>query len=489
MKTLHYTILLSLLSLNYTNAQISVELPTNYVNRVAYGFVEDLGDSTIRCGYYTGVNGMVENMISLTMRKSDLIALDTTVIWSRNGRNINLDAGLYFQQCGNNWYYVDTWQNDSNDVTSYISISLLNQDKTPGNHLFTKRWSGWQVKGEPKIIGDSLYVLLSTRSFGDTSFIEVYDLQGSLVAKKYYDFITLTGYSVNNLNYNIAQDSTLVITDKLNGNLLLVNRFSLDTIKTLRIDGVAMANHEYGSMYPVLTVGSKDYITQMGNISMLFGINSGNLTADDQIYLYRRNWSGDSLYLVNLGPKNVDNDAFAFLDNSNGAEPNFISAGRLPARLELIPSLPNQVIIYRHNQFGSDSILLFGADNHLPTTLFGDDNGDLYMFSSYTLVNSTGETRGVLTKIPAYLIGLIEDKKVSPQVIVYPNPTADRVQFDLGKQTLTRLEVYAQDGRLLKAANRPSYPGISLAELPANLYIIVLELDDGTRLSSVVSKQ
>lgn len=488
MKTFFFAILYSF-SLIYSQAQISLELPTNYVNILAYGFVEENSDSTIRCGYYTGVNGVVENMVTHTIRKSDLVPLDTTVIWSRNGRNINLNAGLYFQQSDSIAYYVDTWQNDSNDVISYISLSLLNQDKTPGTHLFSKRWSGWQVKGEPIIIGDSLYVLLSTLTLGDTSFIEIYDLQGTMVAKRHYDFITLNGYTVGNLNYDPSRDSILVIDDKLKGDLLLVNRFSLDTVKTLRIDGIAMANHEYGSMYPEITLVTNDHITQLGNISMLFGINSGNLTIDDQIYLYRRNWIGDSLHIVNLGPKNIKNDAFAFLDNSNGGVPNFISAGRLPARLELIPSLPNQVLIYRYNQYGSDSLLLFGANNHLPRTLYGDDNGDLYMFSSYTLVNTTGETRGVLTKIPAYLIGLIEDKKVSPQIIMYPNPTADRVQFDLGNQTVTRIDVYAQDGHLLKTAIRPDYPGIGLADLPANLYIIILELDDGTRLSSVVSKR
>jgi len=469
--------------------QNSIEYNTGLQNIMTWGFIESISDSTLRCGYYVGQNGNAEAIIARTIRKSDLVATDSNIVWQRNGRFINIEGGLYFQTSNSTNYYVDTWQNDSNDVTSYVAIYYLNADKTPGSHLFTKKWDGWQIKGPPRIIGDSMYVLLSRITFSDTTYVEIYNLQGVLVAKKFYDYQTILGYTVNSLFHSIEKDSILVVSDKLGSELVLIDRYSLDTVNTIRPDQVFLANHEYGSFYPGETYIHKHYISQLGRVSMLFGISSGNINLDGQIFYDRRSYNGDSLYLVNLGPKHIDNDAFAFWEDPTSARPNFIAAGRLPEHPTLMPSLPNEVIIYHHNQFGTDSILLFGTQNHVPRSLFADSNGDLYMFSTYTMVNSTGLTKGVLTKIPAFIIGLIENKLVSPQIVLYPNPSTDWVKFEVGEKNIELLEVYSQQGQLLLREENPATNEISIANLPASIYIVVAKLEKGESFSALVKKE
>lgn len=469
------------------HAQVSVEFTTNLYDNLTWGFVESVSDSILVCGYYVGIWGSSgEHIITHTIRKDDLSIKDTNTIWSRNGRAIT-SGGLNFQYVNGNGYYLDYWMNDSNQITAKVSLSYLNSDKTPGAHLFSKRWPGFRMMGVPQIIGDSMYIQLTTAQFSDTTIIEVIDLQGSLKLRKHFDYNTIYGPFTTGPFHTVAKDSILVISSALDGSLLLLDRYSLDTIKSIKVDLVKLANHEYGGFTTRNTRALQDRIIISGSVDMLFGIQSGNINIDEQAFYYTRTWSGDSMYLANYGPKQIDNDAFVeWFDNYAGT--HFL-ASRMPAVVNPISSYPNQIVIYRFNQFGYDSIALFGNQNHFPRFMYGDSNGDLYLFSTYTLTGSTGETKGVLTKIPAFAIGLIENKLISPQIILYPNPTTDWVRLDVGEKKIESLKVYNQQGQLLLRGEKPANNEINITALPASIYVVVAELAKGERISALVKKE
>jgi hypothetical protein len=325
----------------------------------------------------------------------------------------------------------------------------------------------------------------------DTMVLQKMDLTGNILKTVMHNDSINLGYYTLNRNYffgpyqhpnNINQ---IVYGNYFECRVAVVDKTTLDTVSVMKPDPyhfTPMSTYVDGGyqLYP-------DRITCGGSMFLTYNLPF-NPTFDWQYYFDSRSWSGDSLYELRLGKLGFADKSYAY--TSSPAHNQHILAGSGPMNSLFEGPEYREVKLYRFNESGFiDSLLLYGNKNHVPLRLLAEPNGDLFMLSTFTDAWTTDSTYFQLDKIPAYLIGLIEDKVVSPKIIIYPNPTADIVRFDVGTMAITSIDVYCQEGQLLKHFKTPAAEGVTIADLPNNLYIFVLHLDDGTRVSSIVVKR
>jgi hypothetical protein len=402
-------------------------------------------------------------------------------------------AWVYFIRSGVNCYiHESTYDPGLKEET--ITLSLLSSDLEQLSTVFSDTISNTTLwTRNSGIIDNYIYVMRSRsqNAFPDSLEIRKYDLSGNLIIKRWLNDSIRPAY--NNINkfyvwgpyQHPSNPSQIVYGNRLECRVAIVDKTTLDTVSVMKPDPyhfTPMSTYVDGGyqLYP-------DRITCGGSMFLTYNLPF-NPTFDWQYYFDSRSWSGDSLYELRLGKLGFTDKSYAY--TSSPAYNQHILAGSGPMNSLFEGPEYREVKLYRFNESGFiDSLLLYGNKNHVPLRLLADPNGDLFMLSTYTDAWTTDSTYFQLDKIPAYLIGLIEDKVVSPKIIIYPNPTADFVRFDVGTMAITTIDVYSQAGQLVKRFKAPGAEGVNIADLPNNLYIFVLHLDDGTRVSSIVAKK
>lgn len=325
----------------------------------------------------------------------------------------------------------------------------------------------------------------------DTMVLQKMDLTGNIIQTVMHnDVINLAYYTINRSYFlgpyqHPTQANQIVYGHYLQCRVAVVDKTTLDTVSVMKPDPyhfTPMSTYVDGGyqLYP-------DRITCGGSMYLTYNLPF-NPTFDWQYYFDSRSWSGDSLYELRLGKLGFTDKSYAY--TSSPAHNQHILAGSGPMNSLFEGPEYREVKLYRFNESGFiDSLLLYGNKNHVPLRLLADPNGDLFMLSTFTDAWTTDSTYFQLDKIPAYLIGLVEDKKVSPQIIVYPNPTSALLHFDIASEKLDAIEIFTQDGRLVKRVLKPDNNTISIEDLPNSLYIFVLHVNGGVNMSGVVVKR
>ena len=113
-------------------------------------------------------------------------------------------------------------------------------------------------------------------------------------------------------------------------------------------------------------------------------------------------------------------------------------------------------------------------NNSLPNALFENvtrfyfDNGDLVL-----------DQNGVTSNIPVTTIQRLELDAVSSvqswednSILLYPNPTSDKLYFSTNKEQIVQVRVYSMNGQLLFSQQLSTSESIDVSTLSKGMYII-----------------
>jgi hypothetical protein len=342
------------------------------------------------------------------------------------------------------------------------------------------------------IFDNHIYITRCKRiNIADTLTIEKYNLAGSLVAQKMHnDSLTFSGRTINRVYrwgpyQHPTKPNELVYGFYGWNKVACIDKTTLDTTFVMKDPNYHFPFTKYlDGGYQLYA----DRITCSGSVYFIYDLFT-NPQFDWQMFFSSRNWAGDSLYDARIGQIGVEEKGYAY--TASQAHNQYIVAGSFPFNNYVITAPEyRQIAIYRFNEGGFlDTLVLYGNKNHVPFSLLAEPNGDLFMLSTYTDAWTTDSTYFQIDKIPAFLIGLVENKLVSPEIIMFPNPTVDWVRLDIGEKPLAVIEVYNQQGQLLLREENPATNEISIANLPASIYIVVAKLEKGESFSALVKKE
>ena len=324
----------------------------------------------------------------------------------------------------------------------------------------------------------------------DTILIRVYNHRGSLINEKKHFPLDSTQASgaitapknIINLTLGILQhptnpDAFILPYSLFNQNLFqVVSKTSLDTLKSYPIPYPLLVRNNYFSVFFTNFQANSDGFTMTGYVDKAHFINGQYLPSDMQGLLYRGNWQGDSLELRNFGSPFADERSYAY---SSSIEHNqqYLSTSTPWADFRVNGRENRQVVIYRWNQFGSDSITLFGNHNHVASDIYADKNGDLFIIGTYNEWAGLDSNYVWLCKIPAFAINLIEEGTVQTKLHLYPNPAIHSLSISNWPDQWP-LEVDYQilglGGRKMQNGKIRFHQPLSILTIPAGSYILQL---------------
>ena len=330
----------------------------------------------------------------------------------------------------------------------------------------------------------------------DTTLLEVYDLQGNLLrSKRHSDSLQIINSNQllsNVFSFGPYQDPNhadrIVYGNEYKCQTVSVNKQTLEIEYYMpKEQTLAYYYYDYGSTYLYGYYLYPDRVVCGGHVFLAYDLPL-NAKFDWEYYFNSRNWQGDSLYENHYGVIGRNEQAYAF--TAAPAQDKYILAGANPFYGIVFSAAEyRQVVIYQFNEQGvTDSLVLFGNKNHVPVQLHSDPNGDLFMLSMFSESWTTGSTFYQLTKIPAFVIGLVEQKLVKKQLIVYPNPTQDIVQLAQFEGNVKNVSVYTQSGALVLQQQGESN-AINISKLPSGMYVIVVDAGEKGSFAGTVVKQ
>lgn len=342
------------------------------------------------------------------------------------------------------------------------------------------------------VLNNEVYAMIFNGEMSsDTTEILVFDLVGNLLRSK-KDFIksdysnwdsTFHGPFYYGPYQHPTNFNSLVYGSGYECRIIEIDKQSLDIKYVMPrepIDIYYSSPHIYGyQLYDdkIVCGGSIQYLKDFQN-SQFIG----------QSYYQSRAWNGDTLEKRRFGSLNVEEKAYAFYSDKSTAT-HFVG-GAAPFD-QFLPFAPEyrQMIIHRFNHFGTDSIVLYGNKNHVAYQIEKGNNDDLFILSVYNEAWTTDSSFIQITKIPGYAISLIEQKKVSPAIQLYPNPTHDYLIVEDLMGTPEKIEIYDQQGKLLLTHEINDEAKVDLRSLKVGLYVAVITSEDGSKYSAIVKKE
>lgn len=471
------------------NAQTTKIFENGFVGLNGTSGFFDVSDSTISVTYAKSSGG--QNLSSFEVvrcRKSDLSPMDTVVVWQNSG-SISFGGFSFIKNSQDEFKYYLAYAKDAADILT-LDVRQTNSSFAIGNSLFTLSWNDRELLGSLLVEGNFYFF---SRTKYDSLHMDVYDTLGTKINGRTFTYWDSTRNQLPVADYlppeiHPANDSLLVLplgVGSDNG-VYLVDRFSLDTAKSLVLPPGYMFNRGYSTSFPAHFIAHKDYFAFAGTISKYRDISGPPVTVL-QYYYFSRNWNNDSLELLDFGPEAVYNRAYAYTEEGPGG--NHFLGGSVPFHVAPISGQEyRQVLIYRWNQFGTDSLLIFGNKNHVPSAIHASDDGDLFVCGNYSEAWSTDSNYVFLTKIPGYAIDMIEQKKMAPRLFLYPNPTTNHLKIEgWEKFQQGSFKIIDESGRLVRAGKLEESV-LDIHQLASGSYIFLME-KDGETFNSVFMKQ
>jgi hypothetical protein len=316
---------------------------------------------------------------------------------------------------------------------------------------------------------------------GDTSRMVVFDTLGNIVNNRYY---TWKDSSKAQLPITLLQmqkyppnEDFILMAEMLFGemNLYLLDRASLDTIRSIRPPFSYFFDRGYQSTTPMNFDADLDGFQYSGFVEMR-NVQGNIFVYDWQGFVHRANWQGDSLELRNFGDPNVDEYSYAY-QRSVPHNQQFLSTSTPWNDFRINADENRQVVIYRWNNFGQDSIVLFGQSNHVATDILADDNGDVFVVGTRNNWQGNDENFVWLAKIPNYALSLIAEKKMEARLSLYPNPTQDYLELDSWPSAWPKAVDYKIIGlgaQVVQNGQTAQKDKLNVSSLPQGTYILQL---------------
>ncbi len=484
--------LFSLLGFGATWAQVNVldaRSPFGMMDRYSF-HGRELSDSSLvfYCGYIEG--SKVINRV-LIYDKQDL-SLRQDWRFEPYGPETEEVGQQFFRDSSDvPCFYTCRWKNDTN----YVRISRW-QNGTIDTNYQKFKIAGAFFEGFLYHRGEYFFISSKWGNRIDSTLIDVRNGQGQRLRHRWFE--TVYGdtsrppgpfYRITILNPQLHPlTGNLVFGERLECNYLEIGIDSLD-IKDIQ--------HTASLLIPGPTYITPFYVTDF--VLTKQGVRCGGLGLlnhfedpfdpwwEDEYYYAFRPW-GDSIRLrQGFGPDSVNNVSYAFTYDES-RETGFL-AGSFPFDAPAFYSPEErEILIYRFNEHGTDSIILYGEKNHVPLWVHADENSDLYVYSVYNEAWTTDSTYFLLTKIPGFAISLIERKETSPSIELYPNPARDYVYIDRLRDEVLEVELYSQGGQLLQQQKLPE-ARLDIAHLKPGLYILVVTNAQGQRSQVLLQKE
>ena len=396
--------------------------------------------------------------------------------------------------------------NDLNSIANgYIaSVSKLNgqfryalyklsHDRREVNLLFKRNISSLNIYGS-KVIGNEVFIMSANgdNNLYDTVQLQVLDLQGNYLRQKYYgkDFNgvnaprLLSIHSIGPMEHPVDQE-VLVFGNRYMCQTIEIRKDSLTVKNDMPVE--AVFDYRFADKYISDYELFPNEVVSGGTVLHLpEGLQDPSVMVF-QSYVNSRKWNGDSILEAEFGDNSVAERCYAFCVEP--ASRTYFLAGAAPFYNFMTAGAEyRSCVIHRFTSFGEDSIVLYGQKNHVPIGLDTDNDGNLFMLSTFTEVWTTDSTYFTLTKIPAYAISLVENQEVDHRVHLYPNPSSDYVMLDHFPEAVQQLSIYDEQGGKLHHAKVENDEKVDISFLAAGVYVFVLEANNGQRFSSIVRK-
>lgn len=376
-----------------------------------------------------------------------------------------------------------------------ISLFKLGKGYTILDTIYTvdidKKWGTPQMK----LLGSQLFVVAADQSSGqagssDTILIRVYNLQGSIInEKKHYpvDSSQASGAitapkNVISLTLGIFQhptnpDAFILPYSLFNSNLLqVISKTSLDTLKSYPIPYPLLFRNNYYSIFFTNFRANSDGFTMTGYTDKAHFINGQYIPSDMQGLLYRANWQGDSLELRNFGSPFANERSYAY-SSSIRHNQQYLSTSTPWDDFRVNGRENRELVIYRWNKFGTDSLVLYGNQNHVASDIYADQNGDLFILGTYNDWTALDSNHVWLRKIPAFAIDLIQEGTLKAKLNLYPNPAINAISLGSWPDHWpleVDYQIFGLGGQKVQYGKIRSQKTLSVLDLPPGNYILQL---------------
>lgn len=231
------------------------------------------------------------------------------------------------------------------------------------------------------VFDNEIYLMLNNgENLYDTTEIQVYDLAGNLVRTK-KDYVksdlsnwdsTFHGTFIWGPYQHPTHSNSIVYGSWVECRTVEIDKQSLNIQYSMPqepMDVNYSSPFIYGyELYP-------DRIVCGGSIQYLKNMQTSDFIA--QSYFQSRSWNGDTLEKRRFGSLNVKEKAYSFYSDPT-TETHFIGGAAPFDNLRRNGAEYREMIIHRFNQFGTDSIILYGNKNHVTYQIEKGNNNDLF---------------------------------------------------------------------------------------------------------------
>jgi len=463
-------------------AQTIIEWPNGWVSGYGSSSLGELNDSLLMVFHdFKDANQNTFTMVRYVNKNT--MAISQTFLFERPA-NAAYSGALFFDDAPN---IALVTYNDGN----ISPIGLFSFNPTGYDTLFYKVLIDKTLLITCNIIDNEFYTFRQT-PHPDTTLIEVFDLAGNSLRSKYTwhkgvsdsNFVKLIETFQYGPFQHPTKSNTIVFGNFLNCRIIEINKQTLNVEYAMPFKFPGM-DLTYSSKYIYGYELFNDRIACGGTVVRMIDIFT-NPDIDFEMYFESRSWNGDSIVQTHFGEEGIKDRAYAFT-YANG---NYVLAGASPFNNPLWQATEyRETVIYKFdNNLVTDTLKLFGTKNHVPMQLHADDNGDLYMLSTYTDSWTTDSTFYVLTKIPAFVMQLPELSQTTKRIFVYPNPSSDFIMLSELPFMPQSIKLYSQNGALVQNITTDE-EHINIAHLPAGMYVLVVTDKAGSASAVTFVKQ
>ena len=472
---------------------------------------QPIGDSLkLQYDFAVNNNNVLSGTRLLTFNKSTLKPFDTTLMaqpiqpsGSKEGFKI------YENKNGKPQLYLSRYQK-ANGNSLGLEFYSINNSYQRGNLLFSKSIPNRSYVGS--VMRDNkIYLITDNRgivtsnpspvfpSNPDTVFLNI--LNASTGSNIHSDFYTINDssravirnitYMIDGIQFHPKHDSLLILPSSMfvNEHVALINiNNTQQTREFLLPHGLFYFRNGLAGNGTRVFKAYKDHFVFSGHSSTLKFFPDPSFLAP---YSFTRSWNNDSLELKIFDNMQKDMRSFAYNENPYSDDKYLVGSAPFD-RTPFFANEVREVVIYRWNQWGQDSIVLFGEQNHVAFDVAADKNGDLYVCGTFNDFPNSDSNFVFLTKIPQYAIGLIDEGKIEPRFRVYPNPTAQHLHLSTEPEKLrhARYRVVNEAGATqLQGSLSPTEATIDVSSLSSGTYLLFIEYKEGSTSNALFLKE
>lgn len=341
-----------------------------------------------------------------------------------------------------------------------------------------------------ELIDNEVYVIKKIESTNtvDSSAIFVYDTNGGLLRQRIFNRLTASNQKILTSVYTFGPYQHPLNTNEI----VLGNQYRCQTIsidKNTLLVKEEMPEEpftlDYLNKFILDYAFTDSFVACGGHASKFYGPVT-NPQSEWQFYFHSRKWNGDSIAELDFGSLDTAQRAKAYKYDKR-TDYHYLAGSSPFEDFRLDGPEFRKVVIYKFNDSSIDTLRLFGQKNHVPSYILTDQHGSLYLLSTYSDFQSNNLNHYQLTKIADFAISLIEQKKVSNQIYLYPNPAREYISFEGVFENIEKLEFYTQSGKKVKEV-QPTSKRILVEDLQAGLYVIIVRTTKGDSYTSMLSK-